>query len=121
MYPHGLIEILFVQGKIVEVRSQGEDVSKVVLAKLRGAGIVPASSGDGLQDNRDPNQSYRALFLSLVEEGISIDEEFFRNVIKQCVLDRLYEVDLSGAARFQFKVEMVDPDREFSPTISSNT
>jgi hypothetical protein len=117
--PERHVEILFVQGKIVEVLSQGEDVSKAALTRLKEAGIVPPQWVYDSQEGGEPqDQSYRALFLALVEAGVPLDEDLFRNTIKQCVLDRLYQIDLSGSARFQFRVEMVEYDREFSPTIS---
>ena len=118
VYPDRLLEFLFVQGKIVEVLCQGEDVSRAVFERLKEAGIVPSHILFEREDGAAQSQNYRTLFLSLVESGVAIDEDFFRNAIKQCVLDRTCDVDLTGNARFQFKAEMVEADREFSPTIS---
>jgi len=118
VYSHRLVQISFIQGKIVEVRHGARDVAEEVLLRLQDAGLVPVAFSWFVDPAEPTGQSYRSLYISLVESGYSVDEEFYKNAIKQCLLDRLYDLDLSGNARFQFRVEMVGADREFSPTVS---
>jgi Domain of unknown function (DUF4388) len=105
-----VFQILFVQGKVVEVVVNGVSGAHQVATRMTQAGIL--SAGD-LED-----LTYSELFRELNQRGSVIDEEFFKRVVKHTVLDQLYGLDPSENSIFSFSVKMVEVDQHFSPAIS---
>lgn len=110
----GVVKLLFVQGKIVEViendRKPSDEVAEILVAAER----VPAGTvGTG--------EPYRDLFNRLTAEMAAperLNEEIFKQAIRRRILDKLYGLQLGGGAYFSFKVEMVEHDRDLAPQIS---
>jgi len=111
--PNKVVQIFFVQGKVVEVIGSDAFPVTEVLESLKLGGLVPHD----VEENRS---SYQDLFEWLNGDPISacIDRETFANVIRHRVLDRLYCLDFGGGAYYNFKVQMVEVEKDFTPSIS---
>ncbi|MEZ4753214.1 MAG: DUF4388 domain-containing protein [Bdellovibrionota bacterium] len=99
--------IYFISGKIVEVRDEGvseiEEVAEI-LYKSKLISEIP----EGLS-------SYPALYSSIESE---VARPVFERAILHRILDKLHEVDLSKGGFYSFSVQMVDVDRDFTPSVS---
>lgn len=107
------IRIFFQHGKIAEALVEGISATLDVAASLERAGLAvfPEDYSVG---------SYAELFadLSLERYGrVAMSVDIFKRVVKHRVLDRLYQLDLTQGARFNFTSELPDIDREYSPNI----
>lgn len=108
------VEISFVNGKIVDITSAGISAQLEIVQIFTAAGL--------LKDDADgcPN-TYAALFDWLqgrADKDVLIDPGLYRRVIKHKVLDKIYALNLGESAYYTFKVEMVDCEKDFLPSIS---
>ena len=106
------IELLCVQGKIVEVIEVGiSPVSELIDTLFKG----------GRLENIPPNppENYKALFQFInTGPGNTFDEALFRQVVKERIANKLYGLDLKNGAHYAFQMQMVEYDRDFCPSIS---
>lgn len=112
-YPDHTLSVLFMKGRVVEVLDSRSAPWLEVFQLFAGAGWVEAD--DNLQIG-----SYGELFRQLNERAPqrAISEQFFRFVIQHRILDRLYALDFRAGAYYTFRVQMVEFDRDFAPSIS---
>lgn len=106
-------QILFYQGKIVEV-VKGESSPAVEVAQL-----LEAAELISVPESFRP-RSYLELFdqLNSLVLGDPVDEALLKRAIKHRVLNCVYDLsDLSGAY-YTLKVQIVEYERDFAPVIS---
>jgi len=111
----GVTSIKFVQGRIVEVAASPLTPVQEVVQCL-------ARAGYGVGEPKSYSEtSYSALLARLIDAGQSgkkVDKETLLGVIKHRVLERLYALDVGAGSMYSFKVQMVETERDFSPSIS---
>ncbi len=107
--------ILFVQGRVVEALTSKLTSVQETVEWLERAGYPVANPKGYLEENYSGLQS--RLTRELPTE-FSVSDEQLQHVIRQRVLDRLYKLDVGAGSFYTFKVQMVDHDRDFAPSIS---
>jgi hypothetical protein len=117
------VNILFASGRIVDAFPPDESPLIGVAARLVEGGVISLdpegvvsaiseSSGEG-------EEGYKALFLYLNSSGETfVEQEVFRTAVQQTIIDRLYSLKLGNGAYYTFRMQMVDYDRDLSPSIS---
>ena len=110
--PDRKVEVLVVQGRIVDVMDVDGNPFATVVERLRRAGMLPDEFTLPLEC-----ESYKELFLK-INEQVVVEQSTFKLAIKHKVLDQLYQIEASGGGFFSFQVRMIEFDREFSPNIS---
>ncbi|RIL08469.1 MAG: hypothetical protein DCC75_08820, partial [Proteobacteria bacterium] len=110
-HPVAPTQIYFVQGKVAEVRRGGRSPVMEVCQAIIRAGLLAELPND-------PLHSYEELLRHLAVSGSGVGGDRLRMIIKHRVLDGLYSINLDGGAYYNFKVLMVDCEREFAPMIS---
>jgi hypothetical protein len=110
--PDRLYKISFGAGKIVEVIDGPANPLEEIISILKHGNLLPPSFV------LTTEETYKDLALTLAEVGTGIDEKLLKRVARHRVFDKLYSLDLQVGAFYTFRVEMVDIDREFSPSIS---
>lgn len=106
-------KILFFQGKIVEVINNAKLPAMEVAELLDRAGLITLPAGSNFE-------TYAALFdkLNSLSAGEPVDEVLFKRAIKHRVLNGIYALEALSGAYYTFKVQMVDYERDFAPSIS---
>lgn len=106
-----VLQIMFVAGKIVEAFQSLDQALQEIITKIGAAGVLPA-------DFSSIATNYAELFVQLEHEGCVLDLDEYKVVIKQRILGELYNLNLPAGAFYSFKVQMVEIEDEFMPTIS---
>jgi hypothetical protein len=106
------IEILCVQGKVVEAVEVGiSPVAEMVEILVKAGRLAEAPA-------KIP-ENYKALFQNMNSNPANIfDEALFRQVVKERVLNKLYSLDVKSGAHYGFQMQMIEYDRDFCPSIS---
>lgn len=102
--------ILFVAGKVVEFFYFGSNPVIELAQNLLQAGFITNSDLQGAW-----SQSYSQLYTNI---SAKIDPETFRLAIKHRVLNHLYRLNQTIINAQSFKTQMIDLDKQFSPSIS---
>jgi len=114
-YPDRVFNIYFNKGKVVEAYQAGVNAVDSIVVLLKAAGYLP-------QGFTTTALGYNELFLACADlpplKGI-ITEVLFRRVVKHRVLNELYSLELQGGAYYTFRMQMVESDKDFSPSIST--
>lgn len=105
------IQLLFVAGKIVDAYQSPQIAVHEVLETLAAAGVLP----DGFIYR---GTNYQDLFSALELAGCALDQDEFKVVLSQRVLDVLYGLQLDSGAFYSFKVQMIEHEPELMPSIS---
>lgn len=106
-----VLQIMFVAGKIVEAFRSLDQALEEVITRIGAAGVLPA-------DFSSIATNYAELFVQLEREGCVLDLDEYKVIIKQRILGELYTLNLPAGAFYSFKVQMVEIEDEFMPTIS---
>ena len=109
------MSIYFVQGKIVEVALSTMTPVQETVEWLQRAGIPVQAPETYIEPN------YAQLLQRLKEDlpaEKSVHEDLLRHVIRERMLERLYTLEFGGGAFYNFKVQMVEFERDFAPLIS---
>jgi len=106
------IEILCVQGKIVEAIEVG-------ISPVAELAEILVNAGRLAQAPAKTPENYKALFqmMNAGPEGV-FDEALFRQIVKERVLNKLYSLDVKAGAHYGFQMQMVEYDRDLCPSIS---
>lgn len=111
--PNAVIRIQFSLGKIIEVIIGDENPLDEIVGRLATAEVIPSGFVVSSEEN------YSDLFVSLMNFGPSLlDEDVFGRAVKHRILDTLYMLELGLGALYSFKVEIVEGDKQFSPSLS---
>jgi hypothetical protein len=107
--------IKFVQGRVVDAAPGGMTGVQDTVAWLKRAGYPVAEPAS----YREP--SYAELLLRLADElseDFTITTETLKVIVRERVLDHLYNLEVGVGAFYTFKVQMVEHDHDFSPSVS---
>ena len=117
----GVTSVRFVQGRIVEVIAPQLTPIQEVVQWLSLAGYR-------VGDVKSYQEKYYSELLErLVRDQASADggvsskpitQEVLSGIIKHRILERLYALDVGAGSMYSFKVQMVETERDFSPSIS---
>lgn len=108
----GEIKIYFVAGRIVELSVGASSPVQDLKNRIVSAGLLK----EGAEQVLD---KYEALFRELHTSGPdTIDIESYKRMIKHRLLDKLYSLDLNNGGMFAFKIQMVQVEKDFMPSIS---
>ena len=106
--------VYFNQGRIVEATGAELYPVEELVEVLRTAGLVG-------KDFYSDDSSYSEFFLKFHEEypDTPLDESLFKQVIRHRILNKLYSINPKSAGAFyEFSAQMIDYDKNFSPSIS---
>lgn len=112
----GRVDVMFIQGRAVDVARSGRAGGLDVYDLLVAAGFA----APGLELSEE-ELSYAALLSKVTGQARGerlIDENLFRVVLKERVLAELYSLWSGKDGFFSFSARMVDGDRELFPSIS---
>lgn len=116
LYGEYNVSIYFLNGKIVEVidsRRDPIDHQRDILDKY---GYLNKTDSGQLECS-----TYQELFVALnsqANQSKALDENTFRMALKKRILDALYDLKLDSPAVYNLKLQMVNYDRDFAPSIS---
>lgn len=105
--------VSFISGKVVDVQ-EGTSGPEQLYHALVDGGLCQ----EGTTSFPD---SYSELYTTLESEGVfkrAVEEEEFRNILRQQILDRLYSIEFQQGVFYQFRVQMVEVDKDLAPSIS---
>jgi hypothetical protein len=112
--PDNQVRIYFSQGRIVDLQSGAGRGPSALADTLKAAGNL--SPDFGVQPKR-----YADLYDEVCRSAHGrepMDHASFQAVLKQQVLEGLYQLDLSVSAPYLFRVQMVDIETDLAPSIS---
>lgn len=112
-FPQNWVDVVFVQGKVVDVRIEGRNRVLEVRRYLVDLFKLPQDCQQGA------GSGYFEIWEGLTPEmQEQITEERFRKIIERSLHDDLIQIDWIAGALFEFKVQSVEYDKDYCPTIS---
>ncbi len=113
----------FAQGKIVDASDSLKKKELELLERLQEASLIsildPKTFLEEHAEEIDESDLFASIAALSFDGGLDPDErETFELAVEQLVADLLFSVKLGAGAYYEFKVQMVDPDREFLPSFS---
>jgi len=109
-----VITIKFVQGRVVEATT-----SRTSPFEETAEWFIRAHYPVNLANHTVTSYPELAtVLLQQCREAFLITEDQIREVIRHRILDRLHKLEVGSGTFYSFKVQMIDYDREFAPSIS---
>lgn len=103
-------DLFFIQGKIVDIKIEGQDRSAQVENGLVELGLLSAAKGVG---------SYLELWGALEASGqATARREIFIRLVEIAIMDSLLQIKWAAGALFEFKVQSLQVEKDIYPTIS---
>lgn len=107
------LEILIVQGRVVDVVDLACSPVSEVLTQLQRSGLADS------EIQYEPGLlTYASLFELLQKSATPVDQQSFKQVLLHRVLERLYDLDSRTGGFFIFQMRMVEYEREYAPSVS---
>lgn len=108
-------QLKFVRGRVVDMLNGSEPPLTGLAQRLQRAGYIEGDVGEFLSTLPASLEGERYQTLYHV---LNMDQEAFKLAVKHQVLDALYTLDLQQGAYYSFKMQMVEFDKEYCPSLS---